>query len=453
MTRFKLRKYQEEIIEQGVRQCLTRRWCYLSMQVRTGKTLTALGISAKLGGKKKRVVFVTKLKAIDSIENDVKLLNDSSIFVEIVNYESLHKLDLKTHIDVWILDEAHKLGGFPKQSEKTKLLRQIIHRHSMVIFLSGTPTPESTAQIFNQMYVLGDKSPFVGYTFYQWAAKNCNIIEKRFGHGYPVKDYSDCFFDVKELEMLSYTQKEAGFVNEIREHFINVEMKEITKTIIKTLRKDKVFKGKNDVILADTAVKEMQKIHQLGSGTCILEESQESIIIDESKAIKIKEVFEDQKIAIFYKFKAELEMLKKHFDITDNIEVFNETNKTIALQFISGREGIKLSNADCLVYFNIDFSATTYWQARDRMTTIDRQVSDIYYIVSDCGIEREIYKAVLQKKNFTLQHFISYERTRLSEKNNKEIRNERVVLPEINKDELQRNTRYSGDETQQSLFY
>ena len=120
----KFREYQLKNIEIGLKQCLTKRWCYLSMQVRTGKSLTALGIAARLGGNPKRVVFVTKKKAIPSIESDVKMLNDPTIKVETINYESLHKLDLTTHIDVWILDESHKLGAFPKPSEKTKWDKQ-----------------------------------------------------------------------------------------------------------------------------------------------------------------------------------------------------------------------------------------------------------------------------------------------------------------------------------------
>jgi len=410
-NKFKLRDYQKEIIDKGFKQCLKKGWCYLSMEVRTGKTLTALGIAAALGGVKKRVVFVTKKKAIESIESDVKLLNNNSINVEVINYESLHKLDLKTHIDIWILDEAHKLGQIGKPSSKTKLLRNIIHGHSSVIFLSGTPTPENGSQIFHQMYVLGLKSPFVGLNFYKWAKEYCFITQKMI-NGFMVKDYTDCHFDINKLNFLSYSQKEAGFKNEIIEHFLKVEMNKTTKHIIKKLRKDKVFKGKTDVILADTAVKEMQKIHQLSSGTCILEESGKSIIIDESKALFIKDYFKDEKIAIFYKFKAELEMLNKHFDITQDIEEFNTTNKTIALQFVSGREGIKLEKADSIVAINIDFSATTYFQFRDRMTTIERLKSNVYFIISDCGIEKQIYNAVSKKKNFTNRF---YERIELSE--------------------------------------
>lgn len=450
MSKLVLRPYQVKGIEHGVRQCLDRGWTYLAYEVRLGKTLTALGIADRLGGAKKRVVFVTKKKAISSIENDVKTLNSKSIKVEVINYESLHKLDMNVHVDIWIIDEAHRLGGFPKPSKATKQLKDLIHLHSSVIFLSGTPTPESNSQIFHQLYVLGEKSPFVGYTFYQWAKINCNIKEQYFGHGYPVKDYSDCHYDINKLDLLTYSQKQAGFDNEINEHFVNIEMLPITKKIISTLKKDKIYRGKNDVILADTMVKEMQKIHQLSSGTCILEESGDSIIIDESKAIFIKNNFNDYKLAIFYKFKAELELIKKHLDITTDIDEFNNSDKHIALQFVSGREGIKLDKADMIVSLNIDFSATTYFQFRDRMTTQERKESDVYWLFSDCGIEKYVYKAVSNKKNYTKQY---YERATIPKKDNTQPGERGLLRDKANKNEQKRNTRPTGIERQGDLFH
>jgi hypothetical protein len=82
-----------------------------------------------------------------------------------------------------------------------------------------------------------------------------------------------------------------------------------------------------------------------------------------------------------------------------------DTDKNIALQIVSGREGISLRQADALVYYNIDFSATSYWQSRDRMTTKYRTESDVYWIFSDGGIEKDIYKAVSKKKDYTVRHF------------------------------------------------
>jgi len=150
----------------------------------------------------------------------------------------------------------------------------------------------------------------------------------------------------------------------------------------------------------------MMKLHQLYSGT-IKFESGKSQVIDLSKAEFIKEKFKGKKIGIFYKFKAELKALKSVFGDTlvTDLEKFTDTDKSIALQIVSGREGISLREAEALVYYNIDFSATSYWQSRDRMTTKDRLESDVYWVFSRGGIEADIYKAVTKKRDFTVNHF------------------------------------------------
>jgi hypothetical protein len=169
-----------------------------------------------------------------------------------------------------------------------------------------------------------------------------------------------------------------------------------------------VVEGKEEVILADTPVKLMMKLHQIFSGT-IKFESGNSKILDLSKARFIKERFAGKKIGVFYKFKEELNALRQVFgkeNLTTELSVFKDTDcRVIALQIVSGREGISLREADALVYYNIDFSATSYWQSRDRMTTKDRLESDVYWIFSKGGIEKDIYKAVSKKKDYTVNHF------------------------------------------------
>jgi hypothetical protein len=166
--------------------------------------------------------------------------------------------------------------------------------------------------------------------------------------------------------------------------------------------------GDREVILADTSVKLMTKIHQLCSGT-IKFESGNSMVLSDYKAEFIKNKFKGKRIAIFYKFKQELEALKSVFGdrLVTELEDFDKgrSKKVIALQIYSGREGISLKRAEALVYYNIDFSATSYWQSRDRMTTKDRLKNDIYWIFSKGGIESDIYKAVQVKKDYTLRHF------------------------------------------------
>jgi hypothetical protein len=216
---------------------------------------------------------------------------------------------------------------------------------------------------------------------------------------------------IKYIEpiMLTYTQKEAGFVSEINEHFMTVEMKPSTYLIIDRLTNDLIIEGKTGVVLADTSVKLMQKIHQMYSGTVKFEDGSR-IAFDDSKALAIKERFAGKKIAIFYKFIAELDLLKECFGdkITQNLEEFNLTDKWIAYQYQRGREGINLSKADNIVFYNIDYSALSYWQSRDRLTTIDRKENNVYWVFANRGIEWQIYKSVKNKKNYTLNTFKKY---------------------------------------------
>jgi hypothetical protein len=132
------------------------------------------------------------------------------------------------------------------------------------------------------------------------------------------------------------------------------------------------------------------------------------MIVDTTKAEFIKSQFATSRIGIFYKFKEELNALKSVFKdtMTTELDKFdNEGYQVIALQIVSGREGISLKNADYLVYYNIDFSATSYWQSRDRMTTKERAFNKVYWIFAEGGIEKEIYKTVSAKKDFTVNHF------------------------------------------------
>jgi len=401
----KFRDYQKEIISDGVGIIKQHRFLYLAMEVRTGKTLTSLGICDQIGAKK--VLFITKKKAISSIQSDYDLLIPQ-FKIEVINYESLHKIR-QTGWDVVICDEAHGMGAFPKPSGRSKRVKNIIFRSDpYIMLLSGTPTPEAYSQMYHQVFFIPN-NPFSQYrNFYEFANTYVGVVKKKIG-GLYINDYSKGSKKIIEAMSpytINFSQKDAGFVVETTEHVLEVEMKDSTTKLISKLKKDLVVEGDSEVILADTAVKLMTKVHQLCSGT-IKFESGNSMIIDLSKAEFIKKKFRGFKIGIFYKFKEELNALKEVFgdELCVDLDCFNTTDKNIALQIVSGREGISLRKANALVYYNIDFSATSYWQSRDRMTTKDRLKNDVYWIFSKGGIEKDIYKAVVKKKDYTLTHF------------------------------------------------
>ena len=404
---FSLRDYQATLSKVACQKLQKLGVVYLSFQVRTGKTLTALETARLYGARS--VLFLTKKKAISSIECDYeKLAPDFALTV--ANNESLHKIT--GDFDLLVMDEAHRIGGFAKPSKGAKDLRERFS-HLPIILLSGTPTPESWSQIYHQFWISA-RSPFKEQSFYKWAHNYVNITQRTFAHG-TVNDYSDGIQDkilpVVEPYMVSFTQEEAGFVVQLHEHFCSIPMDPICKTIADRLMVDGVVQGKSGVISADNAAALQQKVHQVHSGTVILDEVEgqprQSVILSDAKAKYIAQNWPTEKLVIFYQFKAELLAIQRVLGdrVTTDLDEFQSTGKSCAFQVVSGREGINLSLGELIVFYNISHSAVSYFQARDRLTTHARRESHIYWLFSEGGIESKIYDVVQGKKPYTTTHF------------------------------------------------
>ena len=396
-----LRDYQIEISIKAVEILQSKKIVYLNMQPRTGKTLTALN-TAKLFNAK-NVLFITKKKAIKSIQDDYN--NFNFLFdITVINAESLHKIE--GNFDLIVSDEHHGNGAFPKPSNRTKLFK-LKYSYLPMIFLSGTMSTESGSQIYHQFWV-SYFSPFKEYSnFYKWSKTFVNVTEKHLGYGV-VKDYSDAKMDlinsIIDEYTIKYTQEDSGFKSKVNINVLYCE--QTNKDFIKRLKKDKLIEGKDELILADTGAKLMQKIHQLENGT-IKFESGNIKVLDYSKANFIKDKFKDKKIAIFYYYIAEFELLKETFkNYTTDIEEFNNSNKTYIGQQYSSAMGINLSSADCLVFYNFGYSGTNFIQSIDRLTTINRLENNVYFVYPKGSLTEKIHNVVKNKKNFTEKQFL-----------------------------------------------
>jgi SNF2 family DNA or RNA helicase len=401
------RDYQISISEKAADIIRKYGLVYLAMQVRCGKTVTALLTADKIGAGV--ILFLTKKKVISGILDDHKQLGLKADII-VTNYENLHHV--KHPFDIVICDEAHGLGQYPKPAQRVKKLKDLC-KGKPIIYLSGTPTPESYSQIFHQFYI-SSFSPFKDYiNFYKWAKYYVDIRLKYF-KGLKVNDYSNANqTKIKQMTdhlIIPFTQQEAGFRAEVKELTVGIKMEPSTYFLADRLKRDRVYIGKdNNVVMADTGAKLLSKLHQIYTGT-VIDEKEEGLVFDRSKAYWIKENFKDKKIAIFYKYKAEEVMLYLTFGYdkftTDPQEFAQSDSKWFLSQIQSGREGINLSTADALIMLNIDFSAVSYWQARARMQNKDREeASKVYWLFAEGGIEDKIYKAVKDKKDYTLSYF------------------------------------------------
>jgi SNF2 family DNA or RNA helicase len=386
--------------------------------MRTGKTLIALVTAEHMHAT--RVLFVTKKKAIESIKRDYGSF-DFHFSLIVCNYERIHLVDGR--FDVVIIDEAHSLGAFPKPSLRTCQLRAIVGRLPLIL-LSGTPSPESYSQLYHQFWV-SERSPFIKWpNFYLWA-RDFVDVKHRIINGLYVNDYRSA--DQKSITgltndyFLTFSQEQAGFCQNINESILTVPLIPSTTALIRQLFKDRVVTiGDGELVVADTAVKLQSKIHQLCSGT-IITESGRGVVVDHSKALYIKSIKAGRKIAIFYKYKCELELLRTYFTVTDSPEEFNmDSDRTFVCQIQAGAMGVDLSSADVIIFFNIDFSSVCYWQARARMQSQSRTKPCIVeWIFSEGGIEEKIYRAVINKNSYTTSYFLNDYGKAYSKKNHR----------------------------------
>lgn len=409
---FKLFDYQEEMVQKGCKILKDHNIVIYALEMRLGKSHVSLETCTRMGYKS--VLFITPKKAIDSVKEDF-ITGEHEFELEVINYESIHKVKNKNP-DVFVFDEFHKIGSsFPTPSKKAKILREMCKDNQPIIYLSGTPTPESYSQIFHSLYI-SPSSPFKEYaSFYKWA----NDYVKKYKikvNGTNINRYDRAdekkVIPAYEHLIVSYTQKEAGFKFQVEDQIVEIEMKPSTYALAEVMEQDKLYEPKDGgVIMGDTPAKLMSKLHQIYSGTVIKEDDDGKstpIFFDNSKIEYIRRNLMGKKIAIFYVFDEEGVQLRRAFsEHTEDCGEFQAGKSDIFIsQVRKVKEGVRLDRADITVFYNLGFSATEYIQARQRLQSIDRDTQPVsLFLFAKRGIEAKIYKAVKSKKNFTARYY------------------------------------------------
>lgn len=380
-------KHQLEISNKAYNILKNKGLVYLSMEERTGKTLTSLLCAEKT--KAKKILIITKKKAINGWIDTLKKIKKTKEYV-VINYESTHKL-VYTNFNLTILDEAHvNLGSYPKLGKRAKEIQKITY-NMPIIYLSATPSAQSHSQLYHQFFMT-KYSPFRKYkNFYKWFA-DYGIKKSIWLNGREMAQYDktiDVLKDIKDL-FISYTRKELGFIQEPKDiiHFIKLDT--YTKIIYKELEDHQISYINNIPIVADTSMSLMTKLHQIEGGT-IKTEKEDILLINEEKIAYILNSFGDTNdIVIFYHYQAEKEKLEKHFK---NIKI---------LQATAFAEGIDLSMYKTLIVYSMDFSTARYTQRRARQANINRKENiNVHFLLVKGGISEQVYNTVaINKKNF-----------------------------------------------------
>ena len=114
-----LRDYQQQIANKAIELLNRHRIVYLSMQVRTGKTITALDICNQYVAR--RVLFLTKKKAISSILSDFEQTS-YKYHLYVTNYEQVYKI--KEDFDLIVLDDCVTLANAGEYEKQIRWIQQ-----------------------------------------------------------------------------------------------------------------------------------------------------------------------------------------------------------------------------------------------------------------------------------------------------------------------------------------
>ena len=408
-----LRDYQIDIIKRGKQILLNNHILYLNLQTRLGKTIISLKICQQINPNILILFLTTKLTK-KSILSDYKESNIKNQII-IQSVSSLHKLPtFKKQIFI-IVDQSHVFGTYPKMNKKCKLLKQLV-KNNNIIYLSATPSPQSFSQIYHQLCV-SNYSPFKEYkTFYRWADKYV-IKTQSLYNNIVVQNYSNALYQmiypkIQKL-ILSYSKKDAGFdFIQVEDIILEVQMKQNFVKLCKKLHNyfgKKIITKNNHVINVQSQLNYMNTLNQFCGGT--LKQDKTFIQIDNSKVLFINQYFKNtKKIVIFYKYKGQQQLLKKYLDrkIVKSPQLFNkQESQNIAFisQFKSGRQGINLSSSNNIIFYNMDYSYLSYLQTKNRIQSFNKdQKPFAYFLFSNIGLQKKIYKKVINKHNFTKKY-------------------------------------------------
>ncbi len=405
--------HQLEIADKAISILKENKLVYLACSPRVGKTIASLIVCDRMNYKS--VLFVTKAKAISSVEKDFKLCG-FNFNLSTVSHAGLHKA--KDQYDCIIIDEAHAFGSFTqgKQSKRSIQLEGLA-KSKDVIYLSGTPSPEDYLQVYHQ-FKISSYSPFEEPTFWEFI-KNYGTIEQVYQRGRTVNIFNNTkpqlILDKIKPLMVCYSREDAGFEESagLEEHEEFVTMKEQTSNYLYWLENDGYISDLQGHHLEPKDKNgRLTKAVQIASGT-VKTDTGESLTIDNSKALRIKQIAGDKRIIIFYSYKQELNMLKEVFPFyTLSADEFQDGKCPVMLaQIVSQREGVDMSAADLLFFLTVPFSSVSMQQGIARILNKKRTKKAIVYWMLNkptsylTSIGHIALKCVRSKQKFTATYF------------------------------------------------
>ena len=397
----------------------------------TGKTLIALNCIDMIKEPGTYLIF-TPAKAIHQYLNEAKKYlpyanvfeykkgskdNTKDINVGIINYESVHKVDLKEQYIALFLDESHKCKS--SSTDTHKIMRKINAKNTFLF--SGTPQDKNRDEVFAQFMLLNPDLMGVKYLFFErfffLDDYNKPIKEKR------PEELAEI------IEAISYGDDSENLLDlpDSNDFIVDCKLGD-NKKFYDSFSKTKVLKGKTWFALGDTPPKFRSKKTQLCSGFIIDEDGVSHRTPYNPKEKPFLETIDKCDKAIIYTCYDEeqvivSELLKgKRFacvngklskkDCDKNIQDLKSGNiDFLVMQIQSGNAALDFPMIDNVIYYSLHDSYIFYEQSKYRIRRLGKtNPCNYYYLLVKGSVERDRYRSVKNKKNFNDQEKSHYRR-------------------------------------------
>lgn len=415
----KLFDYQKEAIEQFKEKPLN-----LS-DVGTGKSFMSIGSYVKSGCTKLLVICLAP-KVLDFVEDGAafglnitplnkgtkknrELLAESNQVA--ISFESSWRLtELLKWVDkdtLIIIDESHKVGV--SKSKVTKFVMQLSKKAKHTYLCTATPVSNGKLENwYSQLYI-------------------ANVFRK------PKKEFEQLFV-IKQMRQMG-SMRFMDIVGYQNEHLLHqmidnasVNYKRdkgylpqdyVYKTkkpaMYNKLKKNRIYKDDYDnIVELDNASNLFNRLRQVSHG--FLEGVLKPVSKEPFERLEaILETHNNERVVIFYNYKAEylmlrmiLDKLKRPYGVyngnlkeLDNFK--NNENGVVLAQYKSASTGINdfvISNVT--IFNSMPISSTEYLQAKGRTDRHGQEKTPLYYhIIPDTPIEKKIFETVTNGNDFT----------------------------------------------------
>lgn len=305
--------------------------------------------------------------------------------------------------DMIIIDESSTFKS--ATTVRWKALSKMITTNHRVYLLTGTPMPQSHADLWSQIYLL-DGGARLENSFYRFRNKYGYKVN-RFKYVYPKSSQKTiekliddiCMFDenIKDLPpkrehkiMLNFTNEKQKIFNEFKNSYI-LELQ------------------KGDItVVAKTAL--VNKCLQLANGNVYVDSKGSYEIFDDTKWQWCYNFIlhnPNRNILIFYNFKSDKEQLlklpnAKAIETARDVELWDEGKIAVGIisPFSFQYGGNFQYGGHTVIWYGLIWSLENFLQANRRVWRRGQvNTVDIIYLLMDNTFDNDVYKTLVKKEN------------------------------------------------------